>query len=139
LNLIPSREAGNVMPKSKLLLVLTSTHALYHTGSYFTENLTVQQSILIISALLPFLVNIKLYLKINKISKPRGPGLVKWDLWWTKRRWGKFSPSTSVSPANLYSSQSPGAGTICQKWPTYRVDTVWTPPLHCANEKKLNF
>jgi hypothetical protein len=24
-------------------------------------------------------------------------------LWWTKWRWGRFSPSTSVSPANLYS------------------------------------
>jgi hypothetical protein len=31
-------------------------------------------------------------------------GLVKWDLWWTKWRWGRFSPSTSVSPANLYST-----------------------------------
>jgi hypothetical protein len=33
------------------------------------------------------------------------PGLVKWDLWWTKWRWGSFSPSTSVSPANLYSNK----------------------------------
>jgi hypothetical protein len=23
-----------------------------------------------------------------------------WCLWWTKRHWGRFSPSTSVSPAN---------------------------------------
>jgi hypothetical protein len=23
-----------------------------------------------------------------------------WDLWWTKWHWGRFSPSTSVSPAN---------------------------------------
>jgi hypothetical protein len=23
-----------------------------------------------------------------------------WGLWWTKRQWGRFSPSTSVSPAN---------------------------------------
>jgi hypothetical protein len=23
-----------------------------------------------------------------------------WSLWWTKRLWGKFFPSTSVSPAN---------------------------------------
>jgi hypothetical protein len=23
---------------------------------------------------------------------------------WTKGRWGRFSPSTSVSPANLYST-----------------------------------
>jgi hypothetical protein len=32
------------------------------------------------------------------------PGLVMWDLWWTKRRWGRFSPSTSVSLANLHST-----------------------------------
>jgi hypothetical protein len=27
-----------------------------------------------------------------------------WDLWWTNWRWGRFSPSTSVSLANLYST-----------------------------------
>jgi hypothetical protein len=27
-----------------------------------------------------------------------------WDLWWTKWYWGRFSPSTSVSPANPYST-----------------------------------
>jgi hypothetical protein len=27
-----------------------------------------------------------------------------WDLWWTKWRRGRFSPSTSVSPANLHST-----------------------------------
>jgi hypothetical protein len=27
-----------------------------------------------------------------------------WDLWWTKCRFGRFSPSTSVSPANLHST-----------------------------------
>jgi hypothetical protein len=27
-----------------------------------------------------------------------------WDLWWTKWRWSRFSPSTSVSPANLHST-----------------------------------
>jgi hypothetical protein len=27
-----------------------------------------------------------------------GPGLVKWDLWWTKWCRGRFSPSTLVSP-----------------------------------------
>jgi hypothetical protein len=32
------------------------------------------------------------------------------------------------------SSQSPGASTIGQKWPTCRVDPVWTPPPpHYAN------
>jgi hypothetical protein len=29
---------------------------------------------------------------------------VMWDLWWTKWRGGRFSQSTSVSPANLYST-----------------------------------
>jgi hypothetical protein len=24
--------------------------------------------------------------------------LVMWDLWWTKWSWGRFSPSTAVSP-----------------------------------------
>jgi hypothetical protein len=32
------------------------------------------------------------------------PGLVMWDLWWTKWRWGRFSPSTSLSLANLHST-----------------------------------
>jgi hypothetical protein len=31
-------------------------------------------------------------------------GLVKWDLWWTKWRCGRFCLSTSVSPANLHST-----------------------------------
>jgi hypothetical protein len=32
------------------------------------------------------------------------PGLVMWDLWWTKWRGGRFSSSTSVSPAHLHST-----------------------------------
>jgi hypothetical protein len=31
-------------------------------------------------------------------------------------------------PPNSPSSQSPGAGTTGQKWPTCLVDPVWTPP-----------
>jgi hypothetical protein len=27
-----------------------------------------------------------------------------WGLWWTKRHWGRFSPNTSVSPANHHST-----------------------------------
>jgi hypothetical protein len=27
------------------------------------------------------------------------PGHIMWDLWWTKWYWGRFSPSTSVSPS----------------------------------------
>jgi hypothetical protein len=39
-------------------------------------------------------------------SKPEGkPALIKWDLWWTNWYWGRFSPSTSVSPANLHSTE----------------------------------
>jgi hypothetical protein len=32
------------------------------------------------------------------------PGQVVWHLWWIKWHWGRFSPSTSVSPANSYST-----------------------------------
>jgi hypothetical protein len=32
------------------------------------------------------------------------PGQVTWDLWWTKWHLGRFSPSTSVSPANSHST-----------------------------------
>jgi hypothetical protein len=40
---------------------------------------------------------------------PRRPGFKNESkhvgfVWWTKWRWGRFSPSTSVSPANLYST-----------------------------------
>jgi hypothetical protein len=35
---------------------------------------------------------------------PRGQGSkqgqVMWDLWWTKRHWGRFSQSPPISPAN---------------------------------------
>jgi hypothetical protein len=46
----------------------------------------------------------------NQYAPHRGgpvssPGLVKWDLWWTKWRWSRFPPSTSVSPANLHSTK----------------------------------
>jgi hypothetical protein len=27
-----------------------------------------------------------------------------WDFWWTKWRWGRISPSTSVPLANLHST-----------------------------------
>jgi hypothetical protein len=33
------------------------------------------------------------------------PGLVKWDLWWTKWRWSRFSQSTSVSAAIIHSTK----------------------------------
>jgi hypothetical protein len=31
-------------------------------------------------------------------------GAGMWDLWWTKRHWGRVSPSTSVSPAHHHST-----------------------------------
>jgi hypothetical protein len=43
--------------------------------------------------------------KINYEESYRNPGLVKWDLWWTKWRWGRFFPSTSVTLANLHSTK----------------------------------
>jgi hypothetical protein len=33
------------------------------------------------------------------------PGQIMWDLWWTKWHWGRFSASTSVSPANSHSAE----------------------------------
>jgi hypothetical protein len=46
-----------------------------------------------------------------------------------------------IIPPNSPSSQSPGARTIGQKWPTCRVDPVWTPPLtmlnYCVNSFRI--
>jgi hypothetical protein len=35
---------------------------------------------------------------------PTAVAWVRYRVWWTKLRWGRFSPSTSVSPANLHST-----------------------------------
>jgi hypothetical protein len=70
------------------------------------------------------------------------PGLVKWDLWWIKWRWGRFSPSTSVSPANLHSTKlsiiiiTRGRYNRAIQWPTCRVDPAWTPPPTMRIKKK---
>jgi hypothetical protein len=32
------------------------------------------------------------------------PRKVMWDLWWIKWYWGRYSPNTSVSPANSHST-----------------------------------
>jgi hypothetical protein len=37
-------------------------------------------------------------------ARGSSPGLVMWDLWWTKWHWGRFPPRTSVSPANFHST-----------------------------------
>jgi hypothetical protein len=50
------------------------------------------------------------------VSHSGGPGsspdLVMWDSWWTKWRWGRFSRSTSVSTANLHSTNCSTVTTI---------------------------
>jgi hypothetical protein len=75
-------------------------------------------------------------------SHPGGPGsspgLVKWDLWLTKRRWGRFSPSTSVSPANLHSTNFSiiiitGAGTIGHSVADVPSGPSLDSTLHYAN------
>jgi hypothetical protein len=58
-------------------------------------------------------------------------GQAMWYFWWTKWHWGRFSPSTAVSPASsLSSSRStlhhPGLVKLAHKWPTYQVDSVLT-------------
>jgi hypothetical protein len=46
-------------------------------------------------------------------------------------------PLTIFITPNSPSSQSPWTGTISQKWPTCRVDPVWTPPLTTRIKKNL--
>jgi hypothetical protein len=64
-----------------------------------------------------------------------------WGLWWAKRHWGRFSPSTSVSPANHSTNFSiiitrgwhdrPISG-CSAKW----TQLDWTPTIP-VKEKKL--
>jgi hypothetical protein len=62
-------------------------------------------------------------------------------LLWTKWHWGRFSPSTSVSPANSHSTNCStiifiyrlGLVQQAKQWPTYQVDSV----LH--HEKMISF
>jgi hypothetical protein len=62
------------------------------------------------------------------------PGLVMWDLWWTKWRWGTFSPSTSVSHAFIsISPQSP----IIRGWYNRLVVTA-VPKVPPHKLKKIN-
>jgi hypothetical protein len=59
-----------------------------------------------------------------------------WGLSWTKRHWGRFSPSTSVSPANHSTNFSIviitwGWHTIGHWWPQCWVDPIGLhPPLY---------
>jgi hypothetical protein len=40
----------------------------------------------------------------TSVARVRARDLFMWNLWWTKWRLGRFSPSTSVSPANFHST-----------------------------------
>jgi hypothetical protein len=47
--------------------------------------------------------------KLKSLGHPIAQAVSRWpgfmcDLWWTKWRWGRISPSASVSPANLHST-----------------------------------
>jgi hypothetical protein len=45
---------------------------------------------------------------VAQVSHSGGPGSrpgSMWDLWWTKRHWGRFSPSTSIPPADHHSTK----------------------------------
>jgi hypothetical protein len=48
------------------------------------------------------------YNELQAVSRRGGPGSipgqVMWDLWWKEWHWVRFSPSTSVSPANPHST-----------------------------------
>jgi hypothetical protein len=67
-----------------------------------------------------------------------------WDLCWTKWHWGRFSPSTSVSPANTYSTecctfiiiQHSGLVQQAEQWPTCQVDSVSPHPNKLKKEKR---
>jgi hypothetical protein len=59
--------------------------------------------IIIIMAIQPFVGPCPLF-QFRNLFYTVATGLVMWNLWWTKWRWGRFSPSSSVSLANLHST-----------------------------------
>jgi hypothetical protein len=62
------------------------------------------------------------------------PGHVVWDLWWTKWRWGRLSPITSVSPANSHSTDC--STFIIRGWYNRSISgrrTKWTVSPHLKN------
>jgi hypothetical protein len=67
-------------------------------------------------------------------------GQAMWDFWWTKWHWGRFSPSTSVSPANSRSTDRTiliyylGLEEWAHQWPVYQVDSVSTHPKQPLNK-----
>jgi hypothetical protein len=68
------------------------------------------------------------------------PGSGKWDLWWTKWRRGRFSPSTSVSlPKPFIWPQSPGAVSRCLAKSWSPVQGVLPAVLDLVTEVKRRF
>jgi hypothetical protein len=72
----------------------------------------------------------------------RVPSQDIWDLWWTKWHWGRFSPSTLVSPANSHFTDystfiiyHPGLGTIGQTVADVPSGLILTPSQE--NKKKV--
>jgi hypothetical protein len=67
-----------------------------------------------------------------------------WGLWSTKRHWGRFAPSTSVSPANHHHSTNISLIIITRGWhnkPIGGRSAEWTQldsTPHCTNLKKNN-
>jgi hypothetical protein len=65
-----------------------------------------------------------------------------WGLWWTKWHWGRFSQSTSVSPANLHSTNF-SIIIITRGWHNRPIDShsaEWTQldfTSHYTNLKKV--
>jgi hypothetical protein len=61
-----------------------------------------------------------------------------WDLWWTKRRWGRFHLSTSVSPAKPSTNCS--TPIIIRGWynrPVMASEIMDSVPLHLKRKKTL--
>jgi hypothetical protein len=63
-----------------------------------------------------------------------------WDLWWAEWHSGRFSPSTSVVPANHHTTDCsthfnyyPGLEQQAKYWPTYQVDLV---PYHPQGKRR---
>jgi hypothetical protein len=68
-----------------------------------------------------------------------------WDLWWTKRHWVRFSPSTSVSPTTQSTDCStlvtihnyPGLVQQAKQWRTHQVDSL-APTKQTKEKKTIN-
>jgi hypothetical protein len=61
--------------------------------------------------------------------------MIMWDLWWTKRRWGRFSLSTSVSLANSHSTY---CFTLIIIWGWYRGRNTKSHPNPEKRTKEMN-